>query len=57
MRFRCTWCPAAASASCAAPPPRLADLPPPGLGGAWRLCNQFIIESVLGKGTSVTIAR
>jgi serine/threonine-protein kinase RsbT len=28
-----------------------------GLGGARRLCNEFTIESVLGKGTSVAIAR
>jgi serine/threonine-protein kinase RsbT len=28
-----------------------------GLGGARRLCNEFSIESALGKGTSIAIAR
>lgn len=28
-----------------------------GLGGARRLCNEFAVESALGKGTTVTIAR
>jgi serine/threonine-protein kinase RsbT len=28
-----------------------------GLGGARRLCNEFAIESTLGKGTSIVIAR
>jgi serine/threonine-protein kinase RsbT len=28
-----------------------------GLGGSKRLCNQFQIETELGKGTRVTIAR
>lgn len=28
-----------------------------GLGGARRLCNEFILVSTPGKGTSVTIAR
>lgn len=28
-----------------------------GLGGAKRLCNEFAIESELGKGTRVTIAK
>jgi serine/threonine-protein kinase RsbT len=28
-----------------------------GLGGAKRLCNDFAIESALGKGTTITLAR
>jgi len=28
-----------------------------GLGGARRLCNEFLIESAAGRGTRVTIAR
>lgn len=28
-----------------------------GLGGAKRLCNDFAIESAVGKGTTVTLAR
>jgi serine/threonine-protein kinase RsbT len=28
-----------------------------GLGGAKRLCNEFTIESTVGQGTRVSIAR